>query len=65
MPSSVIRSFDYDPALRRLFVKFVSGRRYHYDDVPDRVFEAMRRAPSKGRYFNRIVRDHFPATRDR
>jgi hypothetical protein len=65
MPSSVIRSFDYDPALHRLFVRFVSGRLYHYDCVPGRVFEAMRRAPSKGRYFNRMIRDRFPATRDR
>jgi len=64
MPSSVIRSFEYDPVSRRLAIQFVSGRRYHYDGVPEAVFDAMRRAPSKGRYFNKRIRDRFPATRD-
>ena len=37
MPSSVIRSFDYDPAAHRLDVQVVSGRRHFYLDVPERV----------------------------
>ncbi|HKT75863.1 MAG TPA: KTSC domain-containing protein [Sphingobium sp.] len=64
MPSSVIRHFAYDPAQHRLDVQFVSGRRYSYHDVPQDVADAMRKARSKGSYFNRRVRDHFRFTRD-
>ena len=34
MPSSVIRSYHYDPARRELSVVFQSRRRYTYIDVP-------------------------------
>lgn len=59
MPSSVIRSFDYDPVEHRLDIRFVSGRLYSYLDVPERVAAAMRRARSKGGFFNRRIRDHY------
>ena len=59
MPSTVIRSFDYDSHTHRLDVRFVSGRLYSYFDVPERVVEAMRRATSKGGFFNRRIRDRY------
>ena len=59
MPSSVIRSFDYDEAAHRLDIRFVSGRLYSYLDVPECVVEAMRRATSKGGFFNRRIRDRY------
>jgi hypothetical protein len=59
MPSSVIRSYDYDPAEQRLDILFVSGRRYSYLDVPESLFDAMRRATSKGGFFNRRIRDQY------
>jgi hypothetical protein len=62
MPSSVIRSFAYDPHSRSLAIEFVTGRRYRYDDVPERIVEAMKAASSRGRYFNRHIRDHFATT---
>lgn len=65
MPSSVIRDFDYDPPARRLDIEFVSGRRYSYHDVPERIVAAMRAARSKGRFFNARIRDHFSFTRRR
>ncbi|MFW2829270.1 KTSC domain-containing protein [Sphingomonas sp. ID0503] len=34
MPSSVIQSFDYDAAERRLDIEFVTGRIYSYFEVP-------------------------------
>ena len=61
MPSSVIRTFDYDPATRALDVEFVSGRRYRYAGVPGDVAEGFRTAFSRGRYFNSHIRDHFAA----
>ena len=65
MPSSVIRSFDYDPVAHRLDVQFVSGRHYSYHDVPAEVAEDMRRAFSKGSYFNRRIRNRYRYTRRR
>ena len=63
MPSSVIRRWDYDPARHRLDIEFVSGRLYAYHEVPERVAEGMRRAVSKGGYFNRRIKDRFRFTR--
>jgi hypothetical protein len=59
MPSTVIRSFSYDPDARRLRVTFVNGRRYSYRDVPADVAEEMRLSFSKGTFFNRRIRDRF------
>ena len=59
MPSSVIRSFDYDPADQRLDIAFVSGGRYSYLEVPESVYDAMCRAGSKGGFFNRRIRDRY------
>lgn len=59
MPSSVIRSYDYDPAAHRLDVEFVTGKRYSYLDVPAREVAALSRAASRGGYFNRRIRDRY------
>jgi hypothetical protein len=63
MPSTVIRRFDYDADHQRLDVEFVTGRRYSYYEVPERIVDEMRAAFSKGSYFNRRIRDHFRFTR--
>ena len=65
MPSSVIRNWHYDAASRELDVLFVSGKRYRYHGVPAEIIEGLRAAASKGSYFNRVIRDHFPYTRGR
>jgi KTSC domain len=62
MPSTVIRWFDYRPAERELEILFTTGRRYLYHDVPPHVAEAFRAAFSKGRHFNRRIRDHYSFT---
>ncbi len=64
MPSSVIRSYHYDPLQRRLELQFVSGRRYHYHDVPAETWRGMRQAFSKGEFFNAHIRDHYRFTRE-
>jgi len=64
MPSSVIRSYRYDPQQKRLELEFVSGRRYRYHDVPEETYSGMRRAFSKGEYFNAHIRDQFRHTRE-
>jgi lysyl-tRNA synthetase class 2 len=62
MPSSVIRSFRYDPADESLAIRFVSGRRYRYARVPKAIYEEMIRSSSKGAYFNEHIRDRFGFT---
>jgi hypothetical protein len=63
MPSTVIRSFTYDPQKAELFVTFQSGRRYAYVGVSEETFGAMKRAFSKGEFFNSHIRAHFPFRR--
>jgi len=63
MPSSVIRSYHYDPVDRYLDLVFVSGRRYRYHEVPAEAYDAMRRAFSKGEFFNTNIRDRYRHTR--
>ena len=60
MPSSVIRSFDYDAVRNELSITFVSGKIYVYQLVPRHVFEAFRAAPSKGAFFNQHIRERYP-----
>jgi hypothetical protein len=59
MPSTAIRNLFYVPAKRELWVTFVSGRRYVYDNVPREVFDAFQAAPSRGAFFNQEIRDRY------
>jgi hypothetical protein len=59
--SSVIRSLGYEPASRALDVEFHTGRIYQYHRVPAREFHALTTAPSIGSYFNRHIRERYPA----
>ena len=60
--SSSIAAIGYNPAERALWVQFVTGRTYRYHDVPRETYEEFLRAESKGRYFNREIRDAFAFT---
>ena len=60
MPSTVIRRFDYRPESRELELLFVTGRRYVYSAVPPDEAAEFRAAFSKGSFFNRRIRDHYP-----
>jgi lysyl-tRNA synthetase class 2 len=62
MPSSVIRSYRYDPIEHHLDLVFVSGRRYRYHEVPEETYDLMRRAFSKGEFFNDFIRDQYRFT---
>jgi len=64
MPSSVIRHFWYDPAHHKMDVVFTSGVRYTYHDVPEQTYHSMKRAFSKGQYFNVNVRDRYRFSRE-
>ena len=60
MPSTVIRSFDYDASKQQLLVVFRSGRRYLYEQVSEDIYTRLRGAFSKGEFFNRHIRDRYP-----
>ncbi len=59
MPSTAIRSIFYDPDRQRLWVTFITGRRYVYESVPPDVFAAFTQASSRGIFFNTEIRDRY------
>lgn len=59
MPSTVIRSFNYDVHKQELLVEFRSGRRYIYEQVSADTYTRLRGAFSKGEFFNKHIRDRF------
>ena len=59
MPSSVIRTWTYDEAARRLTITFVSGDVYAYLAVPPMEAEGFKADRSKGRFFAERIRDRF------
>ncbi len=59
MPSSVISKIQYDTDSSTLRVIFVSGSIYDYLNVPEKIFNAMKRAASKGTYLNLNIKGHY------
>ncbi len=59
MPSSVINRLDYDDKSRDLIIVFVSGMKYKYKNVPQNIFDGFKKVTSKGRYFNKSIKDKF------
>lgn len=57
--SSVIRAIDYDVDTRILFILFNSGLLYKYRSVPERIFNGLLNARSKGTYYNSYVKGRF------
>jgi hypothetical protein len=64
MPSSVVRRFAYDAASKQLRIVFTSGSIYVYEGVPHEVYDGLRSAASRGRYYNAAIRNQFPCRRD-
>ena len=58
--STAIREIDYDAERAKLVVRFVSGERYVYVGVPAEVGRSFCEADSKGRFFQRQIRDRYP-----
>ena len=59
MPSTAIRTIDYNADREQMQVTFVSGRAYVYLNVPESVYAAFIGSASKGTFFNRYIRDRF------
>jgi hypothetical protein len=61
--SSAISTVAYDERSSVLEVEFRSGAVYDYLKVPPDVYRDLLRAPSKGRFVSRRVRDIYPFVR--
>jgi hypothetical protein len=63
--STTLAAVGYDENLKRLQLEFCSRAVYLYFGVPAPVVEALLDAPSKGRYFNGVIRGRYPYRRIR
>jgi hypothetical protein len=59
MPSSVIDMMIYDETSTTLRVIFISGAVYEYKKVPAAIFNAMKKATSKGNYLNTHIKGNY------
>ena len=59
MPSTVIRSFDYNAANAVLTITFVSGSVYAYHKVPQDLADAFRAYREKGVFYNEQIKGKF------
>jgi hypothetical protein len=57
--STSLATVAYDDARELLQLEFCSRAIYHYFGVPAAMHAALLLAPSKGGYFNRIIRGRF------
>ena len=64
LQSSMIARIGYDDEARTLSIWFRDTGRYLYRDVPRAVYDALRSAPSAGRYFNAFVKGRYRCTPD-
>lgn len=58
--SSQIESIGYDAAAKKMAIVFKrGGALYHYDGVPQEVFDGLMSAESKGSHFGKHIRHQF------
>jgi hypothetical protein len=58
--SAAIRQIHYKPEIEELSIWFGPDfRRYIYSGVPAPFYEALRDAPSQGRFFNTAIKGRF------
>ena len=57
--SSNIVRFAYDGQAQVLAVEFKAGSTYNYYDIPERIFDQMKAASSKGQFLAQQVKGHY------
>jgi len=60
LDSTTLASAAFDTATGLLELQFRSGAIYRYFSVPASLYRDLLAAASKGRFFNRFIRDRFP-----
>ena len=59
MPSSVVAAIRYDASKSILRVVYVSGAVYDYKKVPEKIYNEMKTASSKGEYLNKQIKPNY------
>ena len=59
MPSSVVAAIRYDASKSILRVVYVSGAVYDYKKVPEKIYNEMKTASSKGEYLNKEIKPNY------
>ena len=57
--SSNLKQVAYVPSSGTMYVEFNSGARYCFYDVPEPVYSGLLHSPSKGTYFNDVMRSGY------
>jgi hypothetical protein len=57
--SSNIHSMLYNPKIKEMRVRFLSGAEYRYFNVPERIYIGLLNAPSHGKQFWKTARTTF------
>lgn len=57
--STLLAAVAYDASHQILELEFLDRASYQYFGVPAEIHDAFLRAPSKGHYFNRVIRGKF------
>ena len=59
MPSSVVAAIRYDITTSTLRIVYVSGSVYDYKDVPEKVYNEMKKSSSKGEFLNKEIKPNY------
>ena len=54
--SSQIKQIGYDKQIKKLRVWFNSGSCYDYYEVPERIWDSLKNAKSKGTFFSENIK---------
>lgn len=57
--SSCIANVYYTEETKELRIYFTKGGGHVYSDVPKSVYDGLMAAPSKGKYFNSVIRNSY------
>lgn len=57
--SSNLKAIGYDHATQTMAVQFLNGNIYHYEAVPQSVYDNLMADESKGSFFSKFVRGKF------
>ena len=61
--SSNVASVGYDSATQTLEVEFLSGSVYQYYNVPENMYDQLKKASSKGKFLHTYIKNAYPYSR--
>lgn len=61
--STNVKTIGYEADSQKLEVEYLSGQKYEYSNVPQKVFDGFITAVSKGKYLNQIIKGQYEVRR--